>query len=253
MTHEDYTDQPTLCPDEWREYASVLTKPPRRVPTPIMVDGPLMGNGDVGVVLGGPVDCLEFFLCKNDFWYQAHVGETRQQRMERLHTGLNRRTGTRIIMLGMISIVMPELKNASYFVEQDICNAEVRGRFLKGDAGLETTSFVAAGENLLVITLENTGRGPIAIELRQKPCSAANSCPEPPADQRRRENSMVSPDFSRRASSSAVAGWATLDFCTTGLCGSMCGTAGPHGVSAALQLVQQCLLPAWLGKPAMPH
>ncbi|MFC1601380.1 glycoside hydrolase family 95-like protein [Candidatus Sumerlaeota bacterium] len=168
MNEHEYRYSREISLDEWREYTSVLTHPPRNIPTPMMVDGPLMGNGDVGVTIGGPAECLDYYLSKNDFWYQTHIGETEEQRLERLHTGVNRRTGTRIMMLGLVSLIMPALKGASYYVEQDICNAEIRGRFMKADTALKTTSFVAANENLLLVTLANVGRTAIDVEMRQK-------------------------------------------------------------------------------------
>ena len=168
MMNNEYRDQPDIRPDEWKQYTSIITQPPQNVPTPIMVDGPLMGNGDVGVTVGGPAECLDFYLSKNDFWYQAHVGETEEQRLNRLTTGLNRRTGSRIMMLGLISLVTPALKSASYFIEQDILNAELRGRFMIADTALRTSSYVSADQNLLIIGLENTGRTTLEIEIRQK-------------------------------------------------------------------------------------
>ena len=33
-----------------------------------MPDGPLLGNGDVGVVLAGPPEAQVFYIGKNDFW-----------------------------------------------------------------------------------------------------------------------------------------------------------------------------------------
>lgn len=36
------------------DYTAAFTAPPRAVPTRGMPDGPLLGNGDVGVVLAGP-------------------------------------------------------------------------------------------------------------------------------------------------------------------------------------------------------
>jgi len=67
----EYRECPEIGAEEWRGYSSILTQPASKTPTPIMVDGPLMGNGDVGVTLAGPADSLDFYLSKNDFWYQT--------------------------------------------------------------------------------------------------------------------------------------------------------------------------------------
>lgn len=34
------------------------------------VDGPIMGNGDVGIAMGGPPEQQRFYIGKNDFWSQ---------------------------------------------------------------------------------------------------------------------------------------------------------------------------------------
>ena len=43
------------------EHIAVFTSPPGRVPTQGMPDGPLLGNGDVGVVLAGPPEAQTFY------------------------------------------------------------------------------------------------------------------------------------------------------------------------------------------------
>lgn len=41
------------------------TAPPQHVPTGNTVDGPLLGNGDVGVVMGGTGDQLSLYIGMN--------------------------------------------------------------------------------------------------------------------------------------------------------------------------------------------
>jgi len=53
------------------DYTAVFNAPPRAVPTRSMPDGPLLGNGDVGVVLAGPPEAQMFYIGKNDFWTRA--------------------------------------------------------------------------------------------------------------------------------------------------------------------------------------
>ena len=48
-------------------HAAQFDKPPQHVPTHGMVDGPLLGNGDLGVVVAGPPEAQQFHLGKNDF------------------------------------------------------------------------------------------------------------------------------------------------------------------------------------------
>jgi alpha-L-fucosidase 2 len=47
-------------------YTFSFDAPPRYVPTDDMPDGPLLGNGDVGAVLGGPPEKQVFYIAKND-------------------------------------------------------------------------------------------------------------------------------------------------------------------------------------------
>ena len=48
-------------------HTAVFTQPPRQVPTRGMPDGPLLGNGDVGVVLAGPPEAQEFYIGQKRF------------------------------------------------------------------------------------------------------------------------------------------------------------------------------------------
>ena len=84
-----------------------------------MPDGPLLGNGDLGAVLGGPPEEQRFFLGKNDFWRRSDIS------ME---------------TIGTVSLSIPDLKGASYHQEQDLAHAEVRGTFSQEDRTLQTAS-----------------------------------------------------------------------------------------------------------------
>jgi len=111
-------------------HTAVFTQPPRHVPTDKTPDGPLLGNGDVGVVLSGPPERQLFHIGKNDFW--------------------SRRC---IVTVGGVALAIPELAGAAYKQEQDLLNAEVRGLFTKGGLTVRTRSWVCATENLLVTEL----------------------------------------------------------------------------------------------------
>jgi hypothetical protein len=113
----------------------VITSPPQHVPSGTIVDGALMGNGDLGVVIGGPPEHQRFYIGKNDFWSQQMSP----------------------MSIGGIDLVIPALGGASYREEEDLLNAEVRGTFGKGDTKLLTTSWVSATENLFVLGLKNEG------------------------------------------------------------------------------------------------
>ncbi|MFI6619432.1 glycosyl hydrolase family 95 catalytic domain-containing protein [Streptomyces sp. NPDC050528] len=100
------------------------------------VDAPLMGNGDIGVAVGGSIDDQTFYLGKNDFFSTATNG---------------------IEPLGRIVLSVPGLSGSSYHVVQNIARAQVEGTYTLGGDTLSATSWVSATENLFVTTLRLTG------------------------------------------------------------------------------------------------
>ena len=127
-------------------HTAVLAGQPKQVPTRGMVDGPLMGNGDVGVVVAGPAENQQFYIGKNDFW---------------------RRNDASIIAVGTLSISMPALAGASYKQEQDMARAEVRGTFAKDDISVRLRSWVDANENLLINQVRNDGKSVVKVKISQ--------------------------------------------------------------------------------------
>jgi len=119
------------------KYQAVFTAPPRLVPSRKVVDGPLLGNGDVGVVLAGRPDQQRWHIGKNDFWSRSR---------------------RRVITVGGVTVSAPALAGASYRQEQDLLDAEARGTFANKTTTLKTRSWTAATENLLIIELSAAGR-----------------------------------------------------------------------------------------------
>ncbi|MGY5116365.1 glycosyl hydrolase family 95 catalytic domain-containing protein [Streptomyces sp. 900105755] len=103
------------------------------------VDAPLLGNGDVGVAVGGSVDDQTFYLGKNDFFSTATNG---------------------IEPLGRIVLSVPGLAGSGYHVVQDIARAQVEGTYTLGAEKLSSTSWVSATRNLFVTTLRLSGSRP---------------------------------------------------------------------------------------------
>jgi len=143
--------------DGWSRVAKhlgVFTQPPRRVPTGGMPDGPLLGNGDVGVTLGGPPEAQVFYLGKNDFW--------------------TRRPGdAKVINVGRVELSIPALQGASYRQEQDLARAEARGTFTKGRMTVRTRSWVDANTNLLLTEVQCDGDEPVSASVRAAPGGGA--------------------------------------------------------------------------------
>ncbi|MFD0693603.1 OmpL47-type beta-barrel domain-containing protein [Paenibacillus sp. GCM10027628] len=110
-------------------------------------DAPLLGNGDVGIVIGGGIDQMTFYAGKNEFW-------SRDQK--------------RTKALGRIALSVPSMAGASYFMEQDIAHAEVRGNFTLNGNTIHSTSWVSATDNLLMTKLSYTGSSsaPVTVSLK---------------------------------------------------------------------------------------
>ncbi len=147
-------------------HSFVMDKPPVRIPGRQIPDAPILGNGDIGVAIAGGADEQVFYLGKSDFWMQAHVGETDEQRRDRLLHQLGRRTGTNVRVLGQVELLSPQLQGASYRQEQDLLRACVTGTFHK--AGLGTAvyhSFVCATANVIVTRVTWDGADPLLVKL----------------------------------------------------------------------------------------
>ncbi len=154
--------------DRWEQRKGIFSEPPQRIPCTTFIDAPLMGNGDVGVAVGGVASALTFYIGKNDFWVQAHMGETWEQRKERLLKDKGRRTGTRIITVGQLVLQIPRLSGAFYHMEQDIFHGEVRGTFQKDSTVVKTCSWVCAERNLLMTEISYEALEPQEQEKRDE-------------------------------------------------------------------------------------
>lgn len=135
----------------WRQagrYRTTWTAPPERTPSNHSVDGPLMGNGDLLVALGGDPREQCFHLGKNDLW--------------RLESRLGRSSP---VPLGVLSLRVPELEGASYEVVQEWAPPKTIGTFALSDGTLRETSLVTAATDLLVIELEAEGRAFVVESL----------------------------------------------------------------------------------------
>lgn len=131
---------------------AVFTAPPRMVPSRKVVDGPVIGNGDVGVVLSGPPDKLRFWISKNDFWKAKPVYPN---------------AGPRPV--GGIEIDIPALEGGSYHVEQLLENGTLIGRFTTSTSVLnrqgDAPPFTKAGITVMVKSWVDANANLMVIEL----------------------------------------------------------------------------------------
>lgn len=120
-------------------YKAVFTEVPARVPTAKTPDGPLAGNGDIGLVIGGTPDELKFYIGKNDFWRAYPVYP-----------------GGGIALPGGLNLSIDALKDATYYAENVFDEGYIKGKFTKEDRTLELKSWVSATQNTVVIELQPT-------------------------------------------------------------------------------------------------
>ncbi|MDQ6479416.1 glycosyl hydrolase family 95 catalytic domain-containing protein [Dyadobacter sp. LHD-138] len=114
-------------------YKAVFTTVPKKVPTAKTPDGPLAGNGDIGLTLGGSPDKLVFYLGKNDFWRAYPVYP-----------------GGGIVLPGRLEVSIAALKGAKYYAEQLLDKAIIEANFTKDSLAVGVNSWVSATANTVV-------------------------------------------------------------------------------------------------------
>ncbi len=122
----------------------VRTRPPTHAPTNQLPDGPLMGNGSLGVALQGKnTNKISLYLSRNDFWSVLRG---------------------RIMPMGQLMLSIPQLTNGAYRTEENIGPADITGQFTKrGGYALAFKTWVANPQDLVILKLTNTGSKVLAI------------------------------------------------------------------------------------------
>ncbi|WP_316820815.1 glycosyl hydrolase family 95 catalytic domain-containing protein [Pedobacter gandavensis] len=115
------------------KYKAVFHQAPQNIPTAKTPDGPLAGNGDIGLTLGGNPDQLSFYLGKNDFWRAYPVYP-----------------GGGIALPGWLEVNISALKGANYYAEQVQDKALIKGEFTKDDLKVSLNAWVTATHNTVM-------------------------------------------------------------------------------------------------------
>jgi hypothetical protein len=98
-------------------------------------DGPVLGNGDVTVAIGGTAAAQTYTLTTTDFWY-----------------------GFATAVVGSVTVNTPGFDSgATYNLLQDPGLAESRAAFTEGGQQLQVRSILFANSNVLLIQLNNSG------------------------------------------------------------------------------------------------
>ncbi|MFP5234292.1 MAG: glycosyl hydrolase family 95 catalytic domain-containing protein [Acidobacteriota bacterium] len=134
----------------------VSTAPPKGIISAKYTSGALLGNGDIGVVVGDTAtDRQRFWFGKSDFWgthwnAKHHAPEAS------------------ILSLGSLTLSSPDPSPDSasaYRVDQDILQAEVRSDLKLGDAFVHLRSWTADGENLFLTEITCDSKSPAPARL----------------------------------------------------------------------------------------
>lgn len=120
-------------------YKAIFTTAPKKVPSSKTPDGPLAGNGDIGLTLGGRPDNLCFYLGKNDFWRAYPVYP-----------------GGGIALPGWLEVKISALSGADYYAEQIQDKALITGHFTRKGLGVDMKAWVSATSNIVVVEFTAT-------------------------------------------------------------------------------------------------
>ncbi len=132
-----------------------FTEPPKKIPVVNSVDAPMLGNGFTGIAISGKPEKQVLYISRNDFW--------------RLKSSYSKSFPA---VLGKLEISIPELKEASYLIEQDLYEAKTYSTFSKGRKEVFFTSYISAEEDLMVIAIDYSGdvelEGSVDLQLPGK-------------------------------------------------------------------------------------
>lgn len=130
------------------QYKTVFTARPEGTPSRGAVDGPLLGNGDLGAVISGPPEAQRYWISKNDFW---RLKDDYREGGPRLFGGLD--------------IHIPALAGGTYRIEQQLYPAITVSQFTQGESTVTMRSFVAATDDFLLVELAVEGK-PVEVETK---------------------------------------------------------------------------------------
>jgi hypothetical protein len=169
-----------------------FTQPPQRIPSKVSVDAPLLGNGYMGIALSGNPEHQVFYVARNDFW--------------RLKHGHNESYPA---VSGKMELSIPQLKGASFLVEQHLYNAITTARFGKDGFSVTCRMYVAAVADVAVVEIGMEGKGRLEGNVRLSlPADGKEIVEQPPLDrafpEKREQNAVNGVHYIMRAFEDSV-------------------------------------------------
>ena len=107
-----------------------------------MNGGGLIGNGNVGVAIGGTADKQEYYVGRDDFW-SVQRGK--------------------IMPVGRLELTVQALKDATAHMQENIGPADVTASLSTDASQLKTHSWVDSDKNFFYVELENPGSSPVDV------------------------------------------------------------------------------------------
>ncbi len=115
---------------------------PDNIVSRLMTRGAIVGNGNVGVAMGGSPDKQEFYVGRDDFW-SVLSGE--------------------IMPVGRLELAIPDLQGGSARVLENIGPADITANFSKGSYALDSRTWVADERNVFAVELKNPAGTPLKV------------------------------------------------------------------------------------------
>ena len=147
----------------------VMTGRTEHTPARKAIDGPVIGNGDVGVAVRTEENGYTFLLGKNDFWRQPYLYETKKARREKLLGENCRRTGGRLLPVGWMRLKFAGIQQETFSMVQNIYEArvEITARSDHGEIVLNT--WVANSSNVLVVEIKSHSKEKVLVDVSLMP------------------------------------------------------------------------------------
>lgn len=120
------------------------TQMPGEIATRLMTGGALIGNGSVGVAIGGTPEKQQYYVGRDDFWS--------------VQRGM-------VMPVGQLQFLVPSLAGATAQMKENIASGDVTARFQAGQAQMNTRAWVGAEKNVFYVEVRNPGTSPLNVGL----------------------------------------------------------------------------------------
>ena len=135
-------------------YAGIFSSVPAGTPTNAEPDGPLCGNGDIGIAAGMENGAATFWIGKNDFWYTNCTDPAA------------RISGVKCF--GKFSFYSEPLRDASFSARQELATADIEINLENEKHHLRLRVYTPYQRSLIVAEAQAV-KGDIPLEIQLKP------------------------------------------------------------------------------------